>query len=38
MAVNNGDFVRVNFTGKVKDTEDVFDTTYDEVAQEAISY
>lgn len=34
MAVDNGDFVRVNFTGKVKDTEEVFDTTYDEVAQE----
>ena len=35
MAVNNGDFVRVNFTGKIKETEDVFDTTYDEIAQEA---
>jgi peptidylprolyl isomerase/FKBP-type peptidyl-prolyl cis-trans isomerase SlyD len=35
MAVDNGDFVRVNFTGKIKDTEDVFDTTYDEIAQEA---
>jgi peptidylprolyl isomerase/FKBP-type peptidyl-prolyl cis-trans isomerase SlyD len=35
MAVNNGDFVRVNFTGKIKDTDDVFDTTYDEIAQEA---
>ena len=35
MAINNGDFVRVNFTGKIKDTEDVFDTTYDEIAQEA---
>ena len=35
MAIDNGDFVRVNFTGKVKETDDVFDTTYDEVAQEA---
>ena len=35
MAVDNGDFVRVNLTGKIKDTEDVFDTTYDEIAQEA---
>ena len=35
MAVDNGDFVRVNFTGKIKDTDDVFDTTYDEIAQEA---
>ena len=34
MAVDNGDFVRVNFTGKVKDTDEVFATTYDEVAQE----
>ena len=35
MAVDNGDFVRVNFTGKVKETDEVFDTTYDEIAQEA---
>ena len=35
MAIDNGDFVRVNFTGKIKDTDDVFDTTYDEIAQEA---
>ena len=35
MAINDGDFVRVNFTGKIKDTDEVFDTTYDEVAQEA---
>ena len=35
MAIDNGDFVRVNFTGKIKETEEVFDTTYDEIAQEA---
>ena len=35
MAVNDGDFVRVNFTGKIKETDEVFDTTYDEIAQEA---
>ncbi len=35
MAIKEGDFVRVNFTGKVKETDEVFDTTYDEVAQEA---
>lgn len=35
MAINNGDFVRVNFTGKTVDTEEVFDTTYEEVAMEA---
>ena len=35
MAINDGDFVRVNFTGKIKETDEVFDTTYEEVAQEA---
>lgn len=35
MAIENGDFVRLNFTGKVKETEDVFDTTYEEIAKEA---
>lgn len=35
MAIKDGDFVRVNFTGKIKETDDVFDTTYDEIAQEA---
>ena len=35
MAINNGDFVRVNFTGKTVDTDEVFDTTYEEVAIEA---
>ena len=35
MAIKDGDFVRVNFTGKVKETDEVFDTTYDEIAQEA---
>ena len=33
MAIDNGDFVRVNFTGKIKETDDVFDTTYEEIAQ-----
>ena len=34
MAINDGDFVRVNFTGKVKETDDVFDTTaHDAVAR-----
>ena len=35
MAVDNGDFVRVNFTGKIKETDEVFDTTIEEVAEEA---
>jgi peptidylprolyl isomerase/FKBP-type peptidyl-prolyl cis-trans isomerase SlyD len=35
MAIKDGDFVRVNFTGKIKESDEVFDTTYDEVALEA---
>ena len=35
MAIKEGDFVRLNFTGKIKETDEVFDTTYDEIAQEA---
>ena len=35
MAIEDGDFVRVNFTGKIKETDEVFDTTFDEVALEA---
>lgn len=35
MAINDGDFVRVNFTGKIKENDEVFDTTYEEIAQEA---
>ncbi|WP_407380185.1 peptidylprolyl isomerase [Methanobrevibacter sp.] len=35
MAIKDGDFVRVNFTGKIKENDEVFDTTYDEIALEA---
>ncbi len=35
MAIKDGDFVRVNFTGKIKENDEVFDTTFDEIAQEA---
>ena len=35
MAVKEGDFIRLNYTGKVKDTGDIFDTTNEEVAEEA---
>ncbi len=35
MAIKNGDFVRLEFTGKIKETGDVFDTTNEEVATEA---
>jgi peptidylprolyl isomerase/FKBP-type peptidyl-prolyl cis-trans isomerase SlyD len=34
MAIENGDFVRLEFTGKIKETGDVFDTTNEEVAKE----
>lgn len=27
MAINNGDFVRLNFTGKIKENDEIFDTT-----------
>jgi FKBP-type peptidyl-prolyl cis-trans isomerase 2 len=35
MAIENGDFIKVNFTGKIEETGDVFDTTYEEVAEKA---
>ena len=35
MAIKDGDFVRVNFTGNINENDEVFDTTYDEIAQEA---
>lgn len=38
MAINNGDFVRLNFTGKVKETDDVFDTTIEDVAKDGDIY
>lgn len=38
MAIKNGDFVKLEFTGKIKETGDVFDTTSEEVAKEAGIY
>ncbi len=35
MPIENGDFVKINFTGKIDETGDVFDTTYKDVAEEA---
>lgn len=35
MAIDENAFIRLNYTGKVKETGDVFDTTYEEVAEEA---
>lgn len=35
MAIKDGDFIRLEFTGKIKETDEVFDTTIAEVAEEA---
>ncbi|WP_455645293.1 FKBP-type peptidyl-prolyl cis-trans isomerase [Methanosphaera sp.] len=35
MPIDEKDFVKLNYTGRVKETGDVFDTTYEEVAEEA---
>lgn len=35
MPIEEKDFIRLNYTGKVKETGEVFDTTFDEVAEEA---
>jgi peptidylprolyl isomerase/FKBP-type peptidyl-prolyl cis-trans isomerase SlyD len=35
MAIDDKAFIRLNYTGKVKETGDVFDTTYEDVAEEA---
>jgi len=35
MAVKEGDFIRLNYTGKVQETGDIFDTTNEETAEEA---
>ena len=35
MAIENGDFVKIEFTGKIEETGDVFDTTSQDVAEEA---
>jgi peptidylprolyl isomerase/FKBP-type peptidyl-prolyl cis-trans isomerase SlyD len=34
MVLKKGDFVRINFTGKIKETGEVFDTTHEDVAKE----
>ncbi|ASJ02553.1 peptidylprolyl isomerase [Thermococcus profundus] len=36
--VQKGDVVRLHYTGKVKETGEIFDTTYEEVAKEAGIY
>lgn len=35
MVVKEGDFIRLNYTGKVQETGEIFDTTYEDVAEEA---
>ncbi len=35
MAVKKGDFIRLDFTGRVKETGEVFDTTIEDVAKES---
>jgi peptidylprolyl isomerase/FKBP-type peptidyl-prolyl cis-trans isomerase SlyD len=34
MALKKGDFVRINFTGRIKETGEVFDTTIEKIARE----
>ncbi|RAP53129.1 MAG: peptidylprolyl isomerase [Methanosphaera sp. rholeuAM270] len=35
MAIDDKAFIRLNYTGRIKETGEVFDTTYEEVAEEA---
>jgi peptidylprolyl isomerase/FKBP-type peptidyl-prolyl cis-trans isomerase SlyD len=34
MVLKKGDFVKINFTGKIKETREIFDTTYEKIAKE----
>jgi peptidylprolyl isomerase len=38
MALQKADFVLINYTGKVKETNEVFDTTYEDVAKKEHQY
>ncbi|MEE8401870.1 MAG: FKBP-type peptidyl-prolyl cis-trans isomerase [Candidatus Hydrothermarchaeaceae archaeon] len=38
MVLENGDFVRINYTGKIKESGEVFDTTIEKVAKESNIY
>ncbi len=38
MVLEKGDFVKINYTGRIKDTGEVFDTTSEKVAKEAGLY
>ncbi len=35
MPVKKGDFIRLDYTGKIQETNEVFDTTNQKVAEEA---
>jgi len=35
MAVKEGNFIRINYTGKVQETDEIFDTTSEGIAEEA---
>ena len=34
MAIEKGDFIKINYIGRIKETKQVFDTTYESVAKE----
>jgi peptidylprolyl isomerase/FKBP-type peptidyl-prolyl cis-trans isomerase SlyD len=38
MVIKNGDFIRLDLTSKIKETGEVFETTYEEVARESDIY
>lgn len=38
MVLGNGDFVRINYTARIKDSGEVFDTTIEKVAKESGAY
>jgi FKBP-type peptidyl-prolyl cis-trans isomerase 2 len=38
MVLENGDFVRINYTGRIKDSGEVFDTTIEKVAKDSGNY
>ncbi|WP_456443843.1 FKBP-type peptidyl-prolyl cis-trans isomerase [Thermococcus sp.] len=38
MAIKKGDVIRIHYTGKVRETGEIFDTTYEKVAKEAGIY
>ena len=37
MTLQKGDFILINYTAKVKETNEVFDTTHEDVAKKSTS-